>query len=108
MMKAIALGANGVGIGRPFLYAYSAYGQEGVEQAFRILHVSLSRRYSHESRLLSVINQDEFEMNMRLIGARSIKELVPEMVDARNLHQHTVSVPSDRLFDTNCECQPKK
>lgn len=39
-MKAIALGANGVGIGRPFLYAYSAYGQEGVERAFEILRVS--------------------------------------------------------------------
>ena len=41
VMKAVALGANGVGIGRPFLYAFSVYGQEGVEQALRILQVSL-------------------------------------------------------------------
>ena len=39
VMKAVALGANGVGIGRPFLYAYSAYGQEGVEHALQILRV---------------------------------------------------------------------
>ena len=31
--KAIAMGAGGVGIGRPFLYAMSAYGQQGVEYA---------------------------------------------------------------------------
>lgn len=42
VMKAVALGANGVGIGRPFIYAYSAFGQEGVEQALRILHVSFT------------------------------------------------------------------
>ena len=42
-------------------------------------------------------------MNMRLIGARNLKEIVPEMVDARNLSQHVVSVPTDRLFDKNCE-----
>lgn len=30
-----------VGIGRPFLYAYSAYGQEGVERALQILHVGI-------------------------------------------------------------------
>ena len=34
--KAIAMGASGVGIGRPFLYAMSAYGQQGVEYAIVI------------------------------------------------------------------------
>lgn len=47
VIKAIALGAKGVGIGRPFLYAYSAYGHEGVVRAIQIL-------------------KDEFEMDMRL------------------------------------------
>jgi len=28
-----------VGIGRPFLYAYSSYGAEGVDKALQILHV---------------------------------------------------------------------
>jgi hypothetical protein len=30
-----------VGVGRPFLYAYSAYGQEGIDKALQILHVSI-------------------------------------------------------------------
>lgn len=65
VLKAIALGAtagkgfcgnnpktsradanmNAVGIGRPFLYAFSAYGQEGVEHALSILHVSILWRF---------------------------------------------------------------
>ena len=53
VLKAIALGANAVGVGRPFLYAFSAYGFEGVDHALDILN-------------------DEFEMNMRLVGARSL------------------------------------
>lgn len=58
VLKAIALGATAgrpppfsvhcitmskqpstVGIGRPFLYAYSAYGQDGIDQALQILNV---------------------------------------------------------------------
>jgi hypothetical protein len=41
-------------------------------------------------------------MNMRLLGARTIKDLVPEMVDTSNIHAHIAAVPSDRLYDDNC------
>ena len=41
-------------------------------------------------------------MNMRLLGARTIDELVPEMVDASALNQHIVSVPTDHLFEQTC------
>ena len=41
-------------------------------------------------------------MNMRLLGARTIKDIVPGMVDASNVQTHIVSVPADRLYDTNC------
>ncbi|PFH52160.1 hypothetical protein AMATHDRAFT_140761 [Amanita thiersii Skay4041] len=91
VLKAIALGATAgnpllyiVGIGRPFLYAFSSYGQEGVDRALTIL-------------------RSEFEMNMRLIGARTLKDVVPEMVDASNIKSHIVAVPSDHLFETNYE-----
>ena len=40
VLKAIALGATAVGVGRPFLYAFCAYGQEGVEKAIQIFRVS--------------------------------------------------------------------
>jgi L-lactate dehydrogenase (cytochrome) len=35
IIKAVCLGAKGVGIGRPFLYAMSSYGQQGVERALQ-------------------------------------------------------------------------
>lgn len=33
IIKALAMGAKGVGLGRPFLFAMSAYGQPGVDKA---------------------------------------------------------------------------
>lgn len=78
IIKALCLGAKGVGIGRPFLYAMSAYGLPGVDRAMQLL-------------------KDEMEMNMRLIGASSIKDLGPDMVDTRGLSLHSTSVPSDTL-----------
>ena len=39
ILKALCLGARGVGIGRPFLYAMSTYGQKGVERAMQLLKV---------------------------------------------------------------------
>jgi len=84
VLKAVALGATAVGVGRPFLYAFSSYGVEGVDKALQIL-------------------RDEFEMNMRLLGARSIKEITPDMVDASNIKSHVAPIPGDRLYDTNYE-----
>ncbi|KAK7464383.1 hypothetical protein VKT23_006550 [Stygiomarasmius scandens] len=81
VLKALALGATAVGIGRGFLYAFCAYGEEGVEKAFRILG-------------------EEFEMNMRLLGARSLKELTPDMVDASALHSHAGLTPNDNLYSS--------
>lgn len=42
-------------------------------------------------------------MNMRLLGATTLKDIVPEMVDVGSIHQHVVAVPGDRLYDSNCE-----
>jgi len=84
VLKAVALGATAVGIGRPFLYSYSAYGPEGTDHALQIL-------------------RDEFEMNMRLLGAPTLKDVVSDMVDVGSIHQHVVAVPGDRLYDSNYE-----
>ncbi|KAI9475878.1 MAG: FMN-dependent dehydrogenase-domain-containing protein [Benjaminiella poitrasii] len=89
IFKAIALGAKGVGIGRPCLYAMSAYGVEGVEKLFQLL-------------------QDEFEMVMRLMGVTSIADIKPEMVDIRNIKDHFVSNPIDYLASSAYErMQPR-
>ncbi|KAJ3116506.1 hypothetical protein HDU96_009492 [Phlyctochytrium bullatum] len=69
IVKALALGATGVGIGRPTLYAMSAYGQQGVE------------------RLLDIV-RDELVMTMRLMGARTIAEIQGDMVVAGSLGLH--------------------
>jgi L-lactate dehydrogenase (cytochrome) len=87
VLKAVALGATAVGVGRPFLYAFSSYGPEGVDRALQIL-------------------RDEFEMNMRLLGAPTLKDVVPSMVDASNINTHIVAVPSDTLYNTNYESMP--
>ncbi|KAH9174964.1 glyoxylate dehydrogenase [Lactarius sanguifluus] len=81
VLKALALGAKAVGVGRAFLYAFCAYGQPGVEKAIQIF-------------------RDELEMTMRLLGVRTLSELRPEMVDARALSVHTGAVPEDNLFRT--------
>ncbi|CAO3686537.1 hypothetical protein G6F70_003853 [Rhizopus microsporus] len=78
IFKAIALGAKGVGIGRPSLYAMSSYGEAGVERLLELL-------------------QNEFEMVMRLMGVTSIDQIKPEMVDIRNLQDHFVANPKDYL-----------
>lgn len=84
IIKAYALGATAVGIGRPLLYAYSAYGKEGVVRALQIL-------------------KDEMEMNLRLLGAPTLADVTPEMVDILSLHQRAVDGAPDHLFRQNYE-----
>lgn len=78
IIKALCLGAKGVGIGRPFLYAMSAYGLPGVDRAMQLL-------------------KDEMEMNMRLIGCSSVDQLNPTLIDTRALSFHSTTVPLDSL-----------
>lgn len=85
----------------------------GVEKALQILHVRKSLRpfILRGSMTDQVLpdqtdiqpKQDEFEMNMRLLGAPTLKDVVPAMVDASSLSNHSVAVPEDRLFGVNCE-----
>ncbi|WVQ86193.1 hypothetical protein IAT38_008361 [Cryptococcus sp. DSM 104549] len=65
VLKALCVGARGVGLGRPILYAQATYGPQGVTRALEIVTA-------------------EIEIGMRLLGARSISELRPEMVELLN------------------------
>jgi isopentenyl diphosphate isomerase/L-lactate dehydrogenase-like FMN-dependent dehydrogenase len=61
IVKALAMGARAVGIGRPYLWGLGAFGQSGVERVLAIL-------------------QGELRSVMMQMGAPSLKDLVPEMV----------------------------
>ena len=61
--KALALGARAVGIGRPYVWALSAFGQEGVERVLDILH-------------------GELQLTMRECGTPSIKQITRASVMA--------------------------
>ena len=65
--KALALGADGVGVGKPYLYGLCAGGSEGVIKALDILRVELDRA-------------------MGLLGAATVGELKtrgPELIRRR-------------------------
>lgn len=42
-------------------------------------------------------------MNMRLLGAPTMKDVTRDMVDASSIKQHIVAVPEDKLYHQNCE-----
>ncbi|SGY20754.1 BQ5605_C016g08139 [Microbotryum silenes-dioicae] len=71
VLKALALGAKACGLGRPFLFSL-AFGELGVEKVVTIL-------------------RDEIILNMRLLGAIKIDEIVPSMVNARALEVDVIS-----------------
>jgi 4-hydroxymandelate oxidase len=59
--KALASGARGVGIGRPYIWGLSAFGQEGVERVLEILRVELT-------------------LTMRQMGTPSIRNITPARI----------------------------
>ncbi|KAJ0123743.1 cytochrome b2 [Diaporthe amygdali] len=65
ILKAIALGATAVGIGRPFLYSL-VYGQQGAEHLIQIL-------------------KDEIEVSMKLCGLTSLDQAGPEFLNTADV-----------------------
>jgi isopentenyl diphosphate isomerase/L-lactate dehydrogenase-like FMN-dependent dehydrogenase len=61
VVKALAIGAQSVGIGRPYLWGLGAFGQEGVERVLELMRI-------------------ETRAAMQQCGVRSVKELNPSFV----------------------------
>ncbi|KAL4939240.1 hypothetical protein BDV06DRAFT_225211 [Aspergillus oleicola] len=81
ILKALALGATAVGLGRPFMYALSTHGAEGVHRAIEIL-------------------MDEIQTSMRLLGITSLAQLRPSAVNIRRLEGDIVDKVEDAVsFD---------
>jgi isopentenyl diphosphate isomerase/L-lactate dehydrogenase-like FMN-dependent dehydrogenase len=58
IFKALASGARGVGIGRPYIWGLSAFGQEGVERVLEILRAELT-------------------LTMRQMGTPTVRDITP-------------------------------
>ncbi|GAA5881611.1 hypothetical protein JCM1840_000172, partial [Sporobolomyces johnsonii] len=67
VVKALCLGATAVSLARPFMYSL-VYGAEGVARAASVL-------------------EDEVARAMRLVGVTSVRELGPELVNARKVER---------------------
>lgn len=64
IFKALALGAKAVGIGRPYIFGLSAFGQAGVERVLEILRAELA-------------------LTMRQCGTPTLKDITPAAVGRR-------------------------
>nr|XP_019007451.1 uncharacterized protein I206_07709 [Kwoniella pini CBS 10737]OCF46232.1 hypothetical protein I206_07709 [Kwoniella pini CBS 10737] len=62
VLQALAFGAKGVGLGRPFLWAQAAYGEKGVIRTVRIL-------------------EKEIATAMQLMGVTELSQIKPDMVE---------------------------
>lgn len=65
IVKALAMGAQAVCVGRPYLWGLGAFGQPGVERVLGIL-------------------RNETRIAMQQLGAPTLKDLVPAMVGGRD------------------------
>jgi L-lactate dehydrogenase (cytochrome) len=78
IIKALALGATAVGIGRPTLFSMAGgFGSHGVRRMIQVL-----RR--------------ELQINMAMVGARNIGEIDGSMLNARQL-EHMLSFGHHKL-----------
>jgi L-lactate dehydrogenase (cytochrome) len=70
--KALCMGAAGVAVGRPYLWALGAFGEQGVHRALELLRIEL----------FGIMQQ---------VGAPSIKDLTPRWCGGREIIRGGVS-----------------
>lgn len=78
VLKALCLGAKGVGLGRAFLYGNGAWGEDGVRRVVESELINCQR----SERLISgfKVMRGEIETGMQLLGVTKIEDLRPELV----------------------------
>jgi 4-hydroxymandelate oxidase len=69
VLKAVALGANAVLVGRPFVYGLANAGAMGVAHVLRLL-------------------RDELEVAMALCGCRTLQDATPALLDTASYKPH--------------------
>lgn len=81
VLKALALGATGVGLGRPFMYSV-AYGDLGVEKVISCEYLVSQCLWTCKLTSHTVLSE-EIETTMRLIGVTSLDQLNPNYVNTK-------------------------
>ena len=78
VLKALCLGAKGVGLGRAFLYGNGAWGEDGVRRVVESELIACQR----SEKLISGLKvmRGEIETGMQLLGVTKIEDLRPELV----------------------------
>ncbi|KAI9663229.1 MAG: hypothetical protein M1821_008277 [Bathelium mastoideum] len=79
VLKAICLGARGVGVGRPFQCSIS-YGQEGVEAAVSILYDEIETAM----RLCGITSLDQVRGDMSWLNTSELEKLLPRNWSSRS------------------------
>jgi L-lactate dehydrogenase (cytochrome)/(S)-mandelate dehydrogenase len=78
VVKALALGASGVMIGRPYLYGLAVEGQAGIEKVLEIF-------------------RSELERTLTLMGVKSVRDLDPSWLIPRQGRSDDSDTPSTRF-----------
>lgn len=81
ILKAIALGATAVGVGRPFLYSL-LYGQEG---SAHLIQSRFSMVSTSDSANIALVLKDEIENSMRLCGLTDLDQASPDLLNISDI-----------------------
>jgi L-lactate dehydrogenase (cytochrome) len=79
VLKALCLGAKGVGLGRAFLYGNGAWGEDGVRRVVESMPFISLQSDQSDSNKHSVL-RGEIETGMQLLGVTKISDLKPELI----------------------------
>ena len=74
VLKALALGANAVGMGRPFFHALTVGGREAIQYMLEILRT-------------------ELQTNMALSGVNPVKDIGPHLLNTKRLERDLLTLP---------------
>src|SRR5690348_11606292 len=83
VIKALCLGCKAVGLGRPFLYANTCYGEASVSKAIESSDLWFLK-------LTYLVLQEEIKTCMRLLGVTSLNQLSPQYVISTERGAHRV------------------
>lgn len=80
ILKALCLGARGVGLGRPFLYGNAVWGEAGCRRVIESECSALRFTGTAEVTGLFAVMREEIVTSMRLMGVTRLDQLNPSLI----------------------------